>query len=117
MIKGSIRKISHLVTLLFIAILASSCGGGGDDGGNGSGFVPPPEPEGADISVSITDRDGSAITEITPLREGLFRVKVLSPSGQPLPQEVVSAEAYIGRVSPDSGTALTDEKGEAVFVV
>ena len=117
MIKGSIRKISHLVTLLLIAVLASSCGGGGDDGGNGSGFVPAPEPEGADISVSITDRDGSAITEITPLREGLFRVKVLSPSGQPLSQEVVSAAASIGRVSPDSGTALTDEKGEAVFVV
>ena len=117
MINGLIRKIHHLVTLLFIAVLASACGGGSDGDNNGGGFVPAPEPEGATISVSLTDRNGSAITEITPLKEGLFRVTVLSPSGQPVPQEVVSATSSIGRLSSDSGTALTDGSGEAVFIV
>lgn len=117
MINGLIRKIHHLVTLLFIAVLASACGGGSGGDNNGGGFVPAPEPEGATISVSLTDRNGSAITEITPLKEGLFRVTVLSPSGQPVPQEVVSATSSIGRLSSDSGTALTDGSGEAVFIV
>ena len=117
MIKGWIRKMNRLAILVAMTAFIGACGGGGGNDDNGSGFVPPPEPQGPDITVKLSNADGDAITEITPFDEGLFRVSVKAPNGDPLPQEVVSAEVTIGRLIPESGTALTDENGEAVFIV
>ncbi|MEK9995465.1 MAG: hypothetical protein VW664_04020, partial [Halieaceae bacterium] len=98
-----------------IVALAACGGGGGSD--SGGGFVPAPEPEGATIDVALTDASGSSITEITPLNTGLFQVAVTTPSGEPLAQEVVSGDVTLGRLLPESGTALTNDDGVATFFV
>ncbi|MCH1459708.1 MAG: hypothetical protein L7U64_05900, partial [Luminiphilus sp.] len=77
----------------------------------------PPAPEGAKIEVRLADATGNSITEVNPLRAGSFTVKVTSPNGSALPQRVVTAETTIGLLIPQSGTALTDNNGEALFVV
>ena len=122
MIKGWIRKMNRLASLLAIFALIGACGGGGGSD-NGGGFVPPPPPppeappEGATISVSLSNIDGQKITEINPLQQGVFRVSVSDPDGQPLAEKVVSATTTLGQLIPDSGTALTDEQGVAVLYV
>ncbi len=98
-----------------VAVLAACGGGGGSD--SGGGFVPAPEPEGATIDVALTDASGSSITEITPLNTGLFQVAVTTPGGEPLAQEVVSGDVTLGRLLPESGTALTNDDGVATFFV
>ena len=108
--------MNRLASLMAISAFITACGGGGGSD-SGGGFVPPPAPEGADISLDLADIAGNRITEITPLRDGLFRVAVKAPNGDALPQEVVTAEVSIGRLVPDSGTALTDANGEALFIV
>ena len=115
MIYGWIFTLQRLIFPLFLTTALSACGGGGSD--NGGGFVPPPEPEGATISLSLADQSGKTITDITPLTEGLVRVSVTSPSGSSLPQEVINAEVSLGRLIPESGTALTNSNGEALFIV
>jgi hypothetical protein len=108
--------MNRLVQFVAMTFIVSACGGGGG-GDNGAGFVPAPAPEGANISLDLADIAGNEITEITPLRDGLFRVAVKAPNGDALPQEVVTAEVSIGRLVPESGTALTDDNGEALFIV
>lgn len=116
MIKGWIRKTNRLVTTAFIAMAVSACGGGGgsDDGG---GFVPPAAPQGATLNVTLTNTEGSAITEISPVQQGVFRIAVTDADGRAMAQEVVSASTTIGRLIPESGTALTDSEGVAVLYV
>ena len=117
MIYGWIFSLQRLIFPLFLTIALSACGGGGGGSDTGGGFVPPPAPEGANISLSLADLSGNTITEITPLTEGLVRVSVKSPSGSSLPQEVITAEVSLGRLIPESGTALTNTNGEALFIV
>jgi len=117
MIYGWISPLQRPIFALLMTIALSACGGGSGGSESGGGFVPPPAPEGADISLDLADIAGNRITEITPLRDGLFRVAVKAPNGDALPQEVVTAEVSIGRLVPDSGTALTDANGEALFIV
>ena len=115
MIYGWISPLQRPIFPLFLAIALSACGG--ESSGSGGGFVPPPAPEGANISLNLADLAGNRITEITPVTDGLIRVAVKAPNGNPLPQEVVTAEVSIGRLVPESGTALTDETGEALYIV
>lgn len=117
MIYGWISSLQRLIFPLFLTIALSACGGGGGGSDNGGGFVPPPAPEGAKIDISLADATGNSITEINPLRAGSFTVRVAAPNGNTLPQEVVTAETTIGRLIPQSGTALTDNNGEALFVI
>ncbi len=117
MIKGWIRKMNRLASLLAISALFSACGGGGGGSDSGGGFVPPPAPQGATISVSLSNIAGQQITEISPVQQGVFRISVSDPSGNPLPQEVVSATTTLGQLIPDTGTALTDDAGVAVLYV
>ena len=118
MIKGWIRKTDHLVITAFIALAVSACGGGGgsDDGG---GFVPAPtpEPESASVRVSLTNLNGDPITEITPEVTGAFHVEIRDPEEAPVAQAVVSAVTSIGRLVPESGTALTNDDGIATLYV
>ena len=119
MIKGWIRKMNRLASLLAISALITACGGGGGSD-SGGGFVPPPPeapPEGATISVSLTNINGQKITEINPVQQGVFRVSVSDPDGQPLAEKVVSATTTLGQLIPANGTALTDEQGVAVLYV
>ena len=115
MIYGWIFSLQRLIFPLSLTIALTACGGGGSD--NGGGFVPPPAPEGAKIEVRLADATGNSITEVNPLRAGSFTVKVASPNGSALSQKVVTAETTIGLLIPPSGTALTDNNGEALFIV
>ena len=117
MIYGWISPLQRPIFALLIAIALSACGGGGGGSESGGGFVPPPAPQGAKIDISLTDATGNSITEVNPLRAGSFTVRVAAPNGNPLSQQVVTAETSIGRLIPQSGTALTDSNGEALFVV
>ena len=116
MIKGLISTTTRLASALFIVSTIAACGGGGGSD-SGSGFIPAPPPEGANLDVTLGDANGNTITEITPLKAGLFRVVVTAPDGNPLPQEVVTGEASLGTLQPESGTALTDDDGAAVFII
>ena len=74
MIYGWISPLQRPIFSLFLAMALSACGGGGGDSDNGGGFVPaPPEapPEGATISVSLTNIDGQR-SEINPLQRAFF---------------------------------------------
>ena len=117
MIYGWIFSLQRLIFPLFLTIALSACGGGGGGSDTGGGFVPPPAPEGAKIEVRLADAAGNSITEVNPLRAGSFTVKVASPNGSALSQKVVTAETTIGLLIPPSGTALTDNNGEALFIV
>ena len=108
MIKGLISTTTRLASAIFIVSTIAACGGGGGSE-SGSGFIPAPPPEGANLDVTLGDANGNTITEITPLKAGLFRVVVTAPDGNPLPQEVVTGEASLGTLQPESGTALTND--------
>ena len=117
MIYGWISPLQRPILPLFLAIALSACGGGGGGSDGGGGFVPPSAPQGATISVSLSNIAGQQITEISPVQQGVFRISVSDPSGNPLPQEVVSATTTLGQLIPDTGTALTDDAGVAVLYV
>ena len=121
MIYGWISPLQHPIFPLLMAIALSACGGGGGNGGNdnSAGFVPVPTPEpiGATIDVTLTDTQGQRITEISPLQQGVFLISVTDPDGLPASREVVSATTTLGRLVPESGTALTDDDGVAVLYV
>ena len=117
MIKGWIRKMNRLASLLAISALFSACGGGGGGSDSGGGFVPPPAPKGASISITLADIQGNEITEISPIKQGVFYISVKDPNGNPIQQEIVTGTTTLGRVIPTSGTALTDDAGVAVLYV
>ena len=107
----------RFIGVFFFMLGLSACGGGGGSGDLNDGFVPAPAPQGATIDVLLTDADGNALSEITPLQAGLFRVSVSSPDGDPVGKEVVSGDITLGRLQPENGTALTDDNGIATFIV
>ena len=67
-------------------------GGGGDSNDGASGFLPAPEPKGANVDITLVGINGESSTEITPLEAGRFQVTVTTPDGEALAQEVVSGE-------------------------
>ena len=103
---------------LLVALALVACGGGGGDSDDGaSGFLPAPEPTGANVDITLVGINGESSTEITPLEAGRFQVTVTTPDGQALAQETVSGEVSLGRLRPEGGTALTDSEGVATFIV
>lgn len=67
MIYGWISPLQRPIFPLFLAIALSACGGGGGGSDGGGGFVPPSAPQGATISVSLSNIAGQQITEISPV--------------------------------------------------
>lgn len=74
-----------------------------------------PEPPGLD--VRLVDLSREPITEITPAVKGILEVFLRSDDGEEIRQKVVSAQTSIGKLVPDSGTALTDETGYTYFII
>jgi hypothetical protein len=114
--------LAHLTLALLGMLILTACGGGGGSDGvsnAGSGFVPPPvqAPQGANISITLTDIDSQSITEINPLTQGVIRIVVTDSDDNPVAREVISATTTLGRIVPDTGTALTDDNGVAVLYV
>jgi hypothetical protein len=120
MIKQWIKRNTLLILTIMAMPLFTACGGGGDSGSDsGSGFVPPPvqAPQGATISITLTDINSQSITEISPLTQGVIRIVVTDADDNPVANEVISATTTLGRVVPETGTALTDDNGVAVLYV
>ena len=84
MIKQWIKRTTPLIFTLLGLVIITACGGGGGGSDSaskaGSGFVPPPAPppveapQGANISITLTDIDFQPITEINPLTQGVMRI-------------------------------------------
>ena len=74
-----------------------------------------PEPPGLD--VRLVDLSREPITEITPAVKGILEVFLRSENAEDIRQKVVSAQTSIGKLVPDSGTALTDETGYTYFII
>ena len=120
MIKQWIKRTTLLILTILAMPLFTACGGGGDSGtSSGSGFVPPPvqTPQGATISITLTDINSQSITEINPLTQGVMRIVVTDADDNPVANEVISATTTLGRIVPETGTALTDDNGLAVLYI
>ena len=127
MIKQWIKRTTPLIFTLLGLVIITACGGGGGGSDSaskaGSGFVPPPAPppveapQGANISITLTDIDFQPITEINPITQGVMRIVVTDADDNPVVKEVVSATTTLGRIVPEAGTALTDENGVAILYV
>ena len=127
MIKQWIKRTTPLIFTLLGLVIITACGGGGGGSDSaskaGSGFVPPPAPppveapQGANISITLTDIDFQPITEINPITQGVMRIVVTDADDNPVVKEVVSATTTLGRIVPEAGTALTDDNGVAILYV
>ena len=94
MIKQWIKRTTPLIFTLLGLVIITACGGGGGGSDSaskaGSGFVPPPAPppveapQGANISITLTDIDFQSITEINPLTQGVMRIVVTDADDIPV---------------------------------
>mgnify|MGYP000477298660 FL=1 len=89
MIKQWIKRTTPLILTVLGMFFITACGGGGgsDSASNsGSGFVPPPvqAPQGANISITLTDIESQSITEIDPLTQGVMRIVVTDADDNPV---------------------------------
>ena len=112
MIKGSIRKISHLVTLLLMTAIATSCGGSG--GGSDSGFTGGGGPASYTLNLSLTDSQGNDVSELAGGESAELTVEV-KDSGNGVSGVVVSIDGSGATASPDSAT--TDGSGTTRFTI
>ena len=69
------------------------------------------------IALTLTNLDDEPITAITPVEKGLLKIVLTDASDAPLGEHIVSADTTIGKVVPDSGTALTDANGYTYFII
>lgn len=67
------------------------------------------------LDLVLTDPDGAETTNVTSVSPGTLTVTATDPLGQPLANEILSANSSIGDIVPASGTALTDLSGVATF--
>lgn len=72
----------------------------------------PPE-----LSVKLVDLSREPLTEITPTRKGVLEVTVSGDETASVAQQVISAQTTIGKLIPESGTALTDNSGYTYFII
>ncbi len=117
------RFVSLFKTLLTVSLLASiaACGGGGakspdgtsGGGGGGTGGGTTAEPT---LSISLVDPvSGAAKTAISSSSPGLVKVVAKKADGSAASNTVVTftTNDTLAKLSPTSGTALTDSNGIA----
>jgi hypothetical protein len=114
MITWFARHTSRLVVALAFMFTIAACGGG--SGSGGGGFLPD---EGSSanykINLDLTDLNGNVTNSVSEADPALITVEVRS-GGKGAEGLVVTAVSDIGQIVPaESGTALTDEDGIALF--
>jgi len=72
----------------------------------------PPE-----LSLRLVNLARQPLTEITPTEKGVLEVVVSGNDTAAVAKQVVTAETTIGKLIPESGTALTDDTGETYFII
>jgi hypothetical protein len=108
---------------LLFAVLLSACGGGG--GSDGPGFVgggtdpgtDPTLPTDVNIDMVLRDPDGEETNNVTVVDAGVLTITVTNLEGSAIPGQIVSVTTTIGELDPDTGTALTDDAGEASILI
>lgn len=105
---------SRLLAGLALTLALVACGGGGG-GDGGSGFLPGDDSETWVVALSLQDSDGNPTDTATSTTPATLTARVTrnSPNGPPVTGEVINASTTLGTFSPENGTALTDEEGEA----
>ncbi len=69
------------------------------------------------LTLNLTDSAGNPVTNITSISPGTLTVTATDAFGQPVADEILSAVATLGTLSPESGTALTDLNGVGTFTI
>jgi len=69
------------------------------------------------LSLRLVDLDRQPLAEITPTEKGVLEVTVTGDETTTVAQQVISAQTTIGKLIPESGTALTDDSGETYFII
>lgn len=116
MINRGATLVSRLAVLTAFLFTLAACGGGGgggstfydEDGASSSGGDPTPS-----LSLALFDADGEPTDTVTSGAPGTLIVSI--PGGAR--NVLVTAETDIGTLLPESGTALTNLRGEATFQI
>ena len=114
MIKGSIRKISHLVTLLLMTAIATGCGGGGGGGASDSGFTGGGGLATYTLNLSLTDSQGNDVSDLAGGESAELIVEV-KDGGNGVSGVVLSIDASGATANP--GSATTDGSGISRFTI
>ncbi len=72
----------------------------------------PPE-----LGLKLVDLSRQPLAEITPTKKGVLEVTVSGGESAAVAQQVISALTTIGKLIPESGTALTDDTGYTYFII
>ena len=120
------------MTLIAAAVLSACGGGGGDPGavppksgetgntGNTGGTVTTPTASETKVTLALVDGSGNNVTSLSGGQNGTLKATVLTPAGKPAVGAIVQfATATEGMLvfTPETGSALTDDKGVAVITV
>lgn len=114
-----LRKTAQFLLQLTAAALLVACGGGGGD--SGAGFLDNPDPESAplDAVIAIVAANAEGVADNTLSSENPLTITVTLTrgNGSPIANEAVQLDTSLGTVSPENGSALTNDEGEASFEV
>ncbi|QIB66374.1 Ig-like domain-containing protein [Kineobactrum salinum] len=107
---------SRLAAVLALVLTLFACGGGG--GGGGSGFLPGDD-DTYFLDLVMVDPVGNPTDTISSTTPATLYVTVTrnGRNGAPVSGQVVSAQSELALITPDSGTALTDDDGVATLQV
>lgn len=107
------------LSVLLLGVLVSACGGGGSlqkEGGTIGGGGTQTGSDSLTLDVVIVDENGQSFSESNPVskdNKGVVTATLLN-KGVPLNGKLVSFTTnFTGRITPELGTALTDENGNA----
>jgi len=67
------------------------------------------------LAIVLTDESGEPITRVDPLTPGYVSVNLTDAEGSPIQDSMIALTTTIGAITPESGTALTDSNGRALF--
>ncbi|WP_163931072.1 hypothetical protein [Paraferrimonas sp. SM1919] len=105
--------------LSFSLIFLVACGGSGDDSltRSGGGTSVPVVTDSYAISLTLSDNNGQAVTEISAANPATVNA-YLTKNGAPYANQIVtfSADALV-RITPEIGTAITDTNGMAKVTI
>ncbi|MEG3760051.1 hypothetical protein V5096_19110 [Pseudoalteromonas carrageenovora] len=116
--------LMRLLGILLLSFLLTACGGGGslekDDTASGGTDT------GNEVSASIildlvlVDQSGLVFSDANPVskdNKGIVTA-TLTSDGQPLTSQLITfTTEFTGKITPELGTALTNESGEAVVTL
>ncbi|WP_028767263.1 beta strand repeat-containing protein [Shewanella fidelis] len=69
------------------------------------------------LSLSLTDGSGTEINTISQDQPGTIKATYTNASNEPIINEVITFTASLGKLAPESGTALTNESGVASIAI